>query len=117
MPGWLIHPLAEAIAVGAGCLAAWTLLSSDRARVGALGLLLAIYAVGNPARLVRLDPFLWAAFVSMAGYAGLFALAGWLVHSARDRLGPGAPFALLPLLIYPFALFAAGLVAYAKQLK
>ena len=115
MPGWLIHPLAEAVGTGAACLAAWTLLSSERARLGALGLLLAIYAVGNPARLVRLEPFLPAALVSMAGYAGLFALAGWLVHSARDRLGPAAPFALLPLLLYPFALFAAALVALALR--
>ena len=115
MPSWLIHPLAEAIATGAACLAAWTLLASERARLAALGLLLAIYAVGNPARLVRLEPFLWAALVSMAGYAGLFSLAGWLVHRARHRLGPAAPFALLPLLLYPFALFASALIALALK--
>jgi hypothetical protein len=78
-------------------------------------MLMTLYAVGNPARLVRLEPFLWAALVSIAGYCGLFALAGWLVHKTRHELGPAAPFALLPLLIYPFALFAAALVALALK--
>jgi hypothetical protein len=112
MPAWLIHPLAETVAVGAACLAAWTLITRDRNRLIALALLLTIYAIGNPARLVRQDEFLWAALVSIAGYCGLFALVGWLLHGARDRLGPAAPFALLPLFIYPFALFAAALVAF-----
>jgi len=112
MPAWLIHPLAETVAVGAACLIAWTLMGSDRARVTALALLLLIFSIGNPARLVRQEEFLWAALVSILGYCGLFALAGWLLHSARDRLGPAAPFALLPLFLYPFALFAAALVAF-----
>jgi hypothetical protein len=115
MPGWLIHPLAEAVAVAAACLAAWALMAGERARLTALAVLLTLYAVGNPARLVRLEPFLWAALVSIGGYVLLFALAGWLVHSARDRLGPAAPFALLPLLLYPFALFAAALIALALK--
>jgi hypothetical protein len=115
MPGWLIHPLIETVAVAAACLAAWRLLARDRARLIALALLLTLFTIGNPVRLVRLEPFLWAALVSIAGYIGLFALAGWLVHSARDRLGPAAPFALLPLFLYPFALFAAALFAYALK--
>jgi len=113
MPAWLSHPTLEAVGVGLVMVLLWRMLARPAARLTALALCLGVYAIGNPWRLTALEPFLAAALVSIIGYFALFALAGWLVQRDRHRLGPGAPFALLPMLLYPFALFAAALLAHS----
>src|SRR5204863_456107 len=82
-------------------LLAWSLLRRPRARLVALTLGLAAYSLGGPLRLIGVEPFLPAALVSMLGYFGLLALAGWLIGRARPTIGPEALIALMPLLLYP----------------
>jgi hypothetical protein len=114
MPAWLIHPALEAVGTAAAIVVAWRMLRRPGARLTALTLGLAAYSLGDPLRLIGVEPFLWAALVSILGYAGLLALAGLLLGRARPTFGPEALIALMPLLLYPFALFAAALLAHAR---
>lgn len=114
MPAWLIHPALAAAGTAVAILIAWVALRRPGARLAALTIGSAAYSLGEPLRLIAVQPFLWAALVSMLGYGSLIALTGLLLGRARPRFDASSLIALMPFLLYPFALLAAALVAYGR---